>query len=152
MPPGAFLFSDQFVEAPHAVLLVQDRGQRRYLSAIELVAHACHGLDVHVWNAGIPLTVATPHGANDALRLLQAQSAYLQACDALDAGWLARPEQGFRLEATRILAAVHRVRRYESYLLQAYADSAMDSHTRAVLGELRARRREFLVSCRPQPC
>jgi hypothetical protein len=150
-PPNALLFSDQFVEAPHAVLLVERDGVQRYLSAIELVALSCHGIDVHVWAGTAPVSV-TAADAWDATRVLQAQCAYLDACSALGERWLARPEQVLRLQAIRTRAAIHRIRRYESYLLQAHADSPMDAATRRVLGGLATRRRGLLASARERAC
>jgi len=151
-PPSALLFSDQFVEAPHAVLLVEHDRRRYYLSAIEVVAHTCHGIDVHVWTGAEPLSFVASGEPRVALRLLAAQSTYLDACERLGERWLARAEQGLRLEPTRLRATVHRTRCYESYLLQAHADSGMDAATREVLAKLRALRRQAVAAARALPC
>lgn len=117
-PRPTVVFTDHFVSAEHAPLLVKQNDDDVFFPSLELIAEGQFGCAVAYWNgACFVQDVATPPG--QASRVLALLRQYYQACEALGDDWLMRERQFQRSVAGRIATAKHRIRLYQSIVMLA---------------------------------
>jgi hypothetical protein len=127
------VFTDQFVSAEHAPLLVRDGADEMFYPTLELVAAARYGFVVCCWDgeAFAPVPAAASAAESGVLPALRD---YYRACDALGAAWRMRGRQHQRSPAGRVEAARHRLRLYQSIVMLA-PDADVPAQTRLPLLE-----------------
>lgn len=136
--PSAFVFTDQIVDPPISMVLVEYRGACRFLPATEMLARANYGVAVHAWTAAGLVDVTGE--ADQPIPVLRVLKDYYLACEQLGDAWLMRDRQRRAQVAARIDAAVERVRVFESAVMQAFAGSDLCPDAQALLADLASRR------------
>lgn len=129
------VFTDQFVSAEHAPLLVRNGAEEMFFPTLELVAAARYGATIFCWTGDrFVRPEAASSGAEAAvLRTLQS---YYRACEALGDAWLMRGRQHQRSPAGRVDAARLRLRLYQSIVMLAPDDETSASLRLPLLEEL----------------
>lgn len=142
-PVSAFIFTDQFVDAPESSLLVGAGDCAEYLSTTELIALSNYGLRLQIWtDHGFRLFVGDAATALDGVVL--ALQRYNSACENLGAVWLVRARQERRRREVRRANAVRRIRGYESSLMHHLGGGAIPKDAHGLLLRLGALRTEVL--------
>ncbi|RLK55899.1 hypothetical protein BCL79_0270 [Stenotrophomonas rhizophila] len=144
-PASAFLFTDQFVDAPESSLLVGAGDRTEYLGTTELIALGSYGLQLQIWTEqGFRLIAGDAATSFDGVVL--ALQAYYIACDRLGTAWLVRTRQERRRPEVRRANAVRRIRGYESSLMQELGGAPMSNAAHGLLQRLGVLRTELLRS------
>ena len=113
----AFVFTDRFVSAETAPLLVSRRGRREFFPAFETIAVRRYGMTLYCWT-GTTFECLRPTSANDR-DLLHAIDRYYAACERLPGEtWLMRDQQVQRTVQERIGQARRLIRLYQSIALR----------------------------------
>ncbi|MBZ0134344.1 MAG: hypothetical protein K8D98_00235 [Rhodanobacter sp.] len=141
--PGAIAFTDQIVEPHHAPFLVEQDGKRTYLPAIEVLACWRFSMDLHVWMGEDWEHLDATKVNQDRSRALRATANHLRQCDTLGDAWLARGWQWQRTPESRVANGLHRIRYYESYLMQTAEPGGLTEEARDALRALGVRRKAF---------
>ena len=112
----AFVFTDRFVSAETAPLLVSRRGRREFFPAFETIAVRRYGMTLYCWT-GADFECLRPASADR--DLLRAIDRYYAACERLPGEtWLMRDQQVQRTVQERIGQARRLIRLYQSIALR----------------------------------
>lgn len=141
--PSAIVFSDQIIEPHNTPILVEQEGRRIFLPAIEILACGRFSMDLHVWMGDAWEHLDATEVNQDRSKALRATANHLRQCDALGDAWLARGWQWQRTPESRAANGLHRVRYYESYLMQTAEPGGLTEEAREALRALGARRKAF---------
>lgn len=129
------IFTDQFVSAECAPLLVHAGGKETFYSSLELIATAQYGFAISCWDGAsfsLPVT-SSSIGHAEILRML---GRYYEACEALGESWLVREHQYQRTLKGRIEEAKNRLRIYQSIVMLSTSDGASIQAHASLLEEL----------------
>lgn len=118
------IFTDQFVSAEHAPLLVQENGKELFFPVLEVLAVERHGFSVACWSGNSFSFHAPSPLLNPREGVLRALLEYYEACNLLGDAWLARNRQYLRSAKGRIEEARERIRIYQSVVMLSANDQA----------------------------
>lgn len=117
------IFTDQFVSAEYAPLLVHQGAQETFYPSLEVIAATQYGFAISCWN-GASFSAPITSSSKDHAEILRLLRQYYGACEALGESWLMRERQYQRTLTGRIEAAKHRLRSYQSIVMLSTSDDA----------------------------
>lgn len=144
-PHTGIIFSDQLVSPVDAPLLIQRGGNRRYVSALELLCHTRHGFPVSAWT-GASFEPAPPGCEPDELLSLLVR--YLEACDGLGNDWLMRDAQAECAASHRLNDARRRLQLFQSVILHSFSETPLPTEYEGVVRRLAEMRKSLGATAR----